>query len=903
MFLETRQSLKSNKKSKNPLFNQYIIINNYLLRGINRIAQKIPPFSASRKKREKNKGFPRMPPKKKKTQQEKITEEFFRVDKSDINYATEKQVKERIPDEKRVIERTVKQSPFSKEQISKSTIEKTYNRPNKEDLEIVEKTTIKQKRKYKKREKTSRRKTKPKKSKTSTSKEVKYSPPKVLLKKNGYELVITEKPQAALKIASSLGDSTKRDFHKVPYYEVDRNGNKLIVACAVGHLFTLNQNVKGSNIPIFDISWTPNFLVRKKDFTKRYYDTILKLAKNAGSITVATDFDVEGEVIGLNVVRYLCNQKDAQRMKFSTLTKEELNKAYENKHPHLKWGQAIAGETRHYLDWFYGINLSRALMNSIKTTGKFRIMSIGRVQGPALKFIVDREREIQEFKSEPYWQVYITIDDGKNKLELKHNQDIFDKKELEKFKNLRNQKAIAETTNKEQSLAPGTPFNLTDLQRESYRFYGITPSKTLQAAQSLYLAGLISYPRTSSQKLPPEIGYKEILRKIAKKYKVEELIKKSEPLEGKKTDPAHPSIYPTGQGDMILSGNEEKIYNLVVRRFLCLFCENAIIDNRTVKATTENKLIFSRKGSVIREKNWLKIYPTKIKEEKIPEINGEVKIVEQRIESKETQPPKRYSPASILTELEKRNLGTKATRAAILETLYDRGYVVNQSIKATALGISLIETLEKYSPIIIDEELTRNFENDMEKISEQAEITLKDSSVRLDSNKNFSEEKGKNEVIKQKLEQQEQKIINKAKEKITDIAKDFEKSKREIGKELLQANIKQREQQKIANKLIQCPKCKKGDLAITYSKKWRRFFIACDAYPNCKNTYSLPPERTIKKTDKICQECNFPIVMALKPGKKPWFLCFNPECPTNKEYQKKKGEFKKQLEQQENKSQ
>ncbi|MBT3405389.1 DNA topoisomerase I [archaeon] len=807
-----------------------------------------------------------MPLKKQKPREEKIVENFFRVDESNVERATEKKVKNTIVEEKKITERKIPEMPLSKEQISKATIEKKFSRPDRESLETIESTPIKPKRKYKKRKGT--RKKAKKKAKTTTSKIVKYNPQKIGLKNTGYELIITEKPQAALKIATALGDTITQENNKIPYYEVDRNGQKIIVACAVGHLFTLKQIIAGSSIPIFEVKWIPNYLARKGDFTKKYHDTILKLTKNAGSLTVATDFDIEGEVIGMNIVRYICNQKDAKRMKFSTLTKDELNNAYENKLPTIEWGQAIAGETRHYLDWFYGINLSRALMNAIKTTGKFRIMSIGRVQGPALKLIVDKEKEISKFKSEPFWQIFITINNKKNKLELKHNQDIFDKKELEKFKNLNGKTTIAETKKREQILPPPTPFNLTDLQREAYKLHGITPSKTLRSAQALYLSGLISYPRTSSQKLPKEIGYKTILKKISKRYKVENLIKKNTPTEGKKEDPAHPSIYPTGN-EQILSGNEEKIYNLIARRFLSLFCEDAIIDNKTVK-TKMNELIFSARGAVIREKNWLKIYPAKIKEEKIPDMEGEVKITNSRIEEKETQPPKRFSPASILTQLEKRNLGTKATRASILETLYDRGYIQGESIKATSLGISLIDTLEKYSPIIIDAELTRKFEGEMEKIRET---------------------KNKKNLI-----EKEQETLNQAKEKITQIAKDFEKNEKDIGKELLEANVKQREQQKIENKIIQCPKCKKGDLAINYSKKWKRSFIACDSYPNCKNTLSLPPNRTIKKTKQICKECQYPLLMALQPKKKPWIFCFNPKCPTNQAWEKKKEEYKKDME-------
>ena len=560
-------------------------------------------------------------------------------------------------------------------------------------------------------------------------------------------------------------------------------------------------------------------------------------------------------------------------MKFSTLTKSELEKAYENKSPTLNWGQAIAGETRHYLDWFYGINLSRALMNSIKTTGKFRIMSVGRVQGPALNLIVHKEKEILAFKPKPYWQIFITIRDKKNSLELKYIKDIFDKSKLNKFENLNGKEVSVETIKKQESIPPPSPFNLTTLQTEAYKFYGITPSKTLQIAQSLYLSGLISYPRTSSQKLPEAIGYKDILKKLAKEFKAEKLITREKPVEGSKTDPAHPSIYPTGN-TQILSGEDEKIYKLIVRRFLGLFCENALIDNKVVKATLDD-LTFSKRGQSIARKSWMEIYPTKLKEEEIPDMEGKAEIINSEIVQKETQPPKRYSPASIISELEKRNLGTKATRSSIVETLYDRGYVEGQSIQATPLGISLINTLDKYSPIIIDEKLTREFELDMDNIQ------------RIKS--------------KTKQEKKEEDIIEKAKISITKISKDFDKRKNKIGKELVEANEEYREQQKRENAIIKCPKCGKGDLAINYSKKTRRFFVACNAYPDCKNTYSLPPNGQIKKADKNCEECGWPMLTRLSKGKKPWTFCFNPQCPTNKEWAEKREAYNNQEKKEEGK--
>ena len=777
--------------------------------------------------------------KKRKTKpiEQKAAEDFFPMDIDNIKKTTEKMVKE-IPAINLI-----------------TTVKKTIEEDEKQ-IEKIEKSLKKTKPREKNNAKNS------KISKKVLKEEKTFSPPDITLKKGGYELIITEKPQAALKIANALGKAVRKDLKGVSYYEVDRDKKKLIVACAVGHLFTLRQNNPGPKLPVFDISWVPNYLALKKDFTKKYHDVLVKLAKDAGIITIATDFDIEGEVIGLNVVRFICNQKDANRMKFSTLTDKELNDAYESKMNSLSWGQAIAGETRHYLDWFYGINLSRALMNAIKLTGKFKIMSIGRVQGPALNLIVKKEREILAFKSQPYWQVFITL--TKPVVELKHIKDIFKKAELSKFDNIIGKIAKVSTQKTQQVIPPNPPFNLTVLQTEAYTHHGITPSATLRAAQSLYLAGLISYPRTSSQKLPDSIDYAAILKKLASQYNASSLINRNTPIEGKKTDPAHPSIYPTGNLQT-LDGDEAKIYNLIARRFISLFCEDAVIDNKTIKADVGG-LMFSARGSSVKNKGWMEIYPTKIIEKALPDANGEIKIGKSRTEEKETQPPHRYSPASILSELEKRNLGTKATRAAILETLYDRGYVREKSIEATPLGISLISTLEKYSPIIIDEELTRNFEKDMDAIL----------------------------TSKKDLEKKEENIKKKAKQTITEITKQFEKEGEKIGEELMNAQEEERQNQREKNKIMLCPVCNKGSLAITYSKKNRKFFIACNAYPECKTTYSLPPYGSIRTTTAKCWKCNYPMLMSLQKGKKPWTFCFNPACETNRErmeeYKKKKEE-------------
>jgi len=716
--------------------------------------------------------------------------------------------------------------------------------PPKEEIEIVEKIGKKQ---TKTRKRISKRKTT--KSKKTSSKPKKLSGNSIL--------IITEKPQAAAKISAALSGGRARQVKASPgvySYEFLKDGKNILVACAVGHLFSLSQDIKGSDYPIFDISWKPNFEVRKKDFTRKYYNNIKKLVKRANEVIIATDYDTEGEVIGYNVVRFIANQEDAKRMKFSSLTVKDLEEAYEKAEDHIDWGQAIAGETRHYLDWFYGINLSRALMNSIKSTGKFRIMSIGRVQGPALNLIVQKEREIQAFKPETFWRVFLDLVDKKdptNKLQVKYIKDITDKKDLDKFENLKGKEADVSTKKSEQIIPPPAPFDLTTLQTESYKFFSLTPSKTLQIAQKLYLAGIISYPRTSSQKIPETIDTKNILKRLSQRFKETKLVTRDKPIEGKKSDPAHPAIHPTGEFQE-LSGDEKKIYELIVKRFIACFCPDAKLANKIITALVDN-LKFKARGLEIKEKGWMEVYNAKMKETELRDMDGKALIEKVDIQEDKTKPPKRYSPASIVRELEKRGLGTKATRANILETLYNRNYIMdNKSIKATPLGIHLIESLEKHSPIIIDEKLTREIEKDME----QMQINNK----------------------KQELQKKEQQVLESTKKNLEKISKDFKKNESKIGKELVKATEEAWKQEAIANELNECPVCKKGKLTIKYSPRFKRRFVACNAYPKCKTTFSLPPNALIKKTEKICEHCGFPMLMSIKKGKRPWIFCFNPNC-------------------------
>ncbi|MEM4330907.1 MAG: DNA topoisomerase I [Candidatus Pacearchaeota archaeon] len=674
-------------------------------------------------------------------------------------------------------------------------------------------------------------------------------------------LIITEKPQAAEKISFALSEGKSeriKNKNGVSYFKFNRDGKTFFVGCAAGHLFILSQKI--NSFPCFDLEWVPSYK-KSAPFTKKFFDVLKELSKKSTSYIIATDFDIEGEVIGWNILRFIIGNeadKKAKRMKFSSLTKEELKSSFENLLPTINWGDAVAGETRHYLDWYYGINLSRALMKSLKESGNsFKVLSIGRVQGPALNLVYQRELEIQNFKPIPYWKVFITSKDEKgNLLELEYPQNLFEEKELSKFEILKGQKGYATTVLKESSLPPPIPFDLTTLQMESYKLFGLSPSQTLKIAQNLYLEGLISYPRTSSQKLP-NINFKEILKRIRDYTELVNYAIKEKPTEGKKTDPAHPAIYPTGYLKK-LEGNEKKVYDLIVRRFISCFCEPAIISKKKVTVKILN-IDFVAEGSSIIKRNWLNVYPSSFKEKEIPSLEGEVNIKEIRIEEKQTQPPARYNSASLVRELEKRNLGTKATRAMIVETLYERNYIKNNPIEITPLGKKIVESLMKYSPIILDEQLTRNFEEEMEKISQEKEGWFKHEEI----------------------------VLKKARDTISEIISSLNENLIEIGNSLSEANSQIIEEDLKERTLTLCPICKKGNLRISFNKKAKRYFISCSNYPDCKITFSLPPNSLIKPSKdergeiEMCPNCKeFPLLLSLKKGKKPWKFCFNPSCPS-----------------------
>lgn len=678
-----------------------------------------------------------------------------------------------------------------------------------------------------------------------------------LLKHMAYEVLIAEKPSAAQRISASIAEgavSTKA-VGAVKYYEIARKGKKILVVPAIGHIFGLKQKSGGWTYPIYDVEWVPSFKISEKSkHVKAYYDAIKSLAKGADSFVVGTDFDIEGEVIAFNILRFICGREDAKRMKYSTLTKTELESAFDKASSHIERGLADAGVARHILDYYFGINISRALTLAMKSAGRYKILSSGRVQGPTLKILAQKELEIKAFVPKPYWQVELEAEGFKA---LYEKDKIWDETEAKKVLGACAGKdaTVSKAEKKKVSDPVPEPFNLTDLQAEAYRVFKFPPKMTQEIAQKLYEAALISYPRTSSQKLPSALNLRGILEKLSKQQDYSKIaasvLKKEDlmPSEGKKTDDAHPAIHPTGEAPKAISAQEKKVYDLIVKRFISVFGDAAINENVNV-ALDISGLKFLAGGKRIVEPNWYELYaPYSAKKEVLlPELKeGEtVKISKANLLSKETEPPRRYTLASIIREMERLNIGTKATRAEIVQNLIVRGYIkAGSSVDVTDLGLKTISVLEKYLPDIVSVELTRKFEDEMDDIEKKK--TTPD------------------------------KVLSEARDELTKSLNAFRLKEKEVGAALLLALNMAASEENVVGK---CPACGKN-LRIIVSKATKKRFVGCEGYANgCRNAYPLPQAGMVKTTKDTCKECNSPIVKIITKGKKPWQLCLDPKCKT-----------------------
>ncbi len=684
-----------------------------------------------------------------------------------------------------------------------------------------------------------------------------------------YTFIITEKPDAANRIANALdraGKPKSLAHNGVPYYEAQRD-RKLLIVPALGHLYTVAADKKKPRqFPVLDYDWVPLYLAEKGASRLRIWlQAIADLAKGADDFVDACDYDIEGSIIGYCILRYACGGKEteAKRMKYSTLTAEELEKSYQSMLPSLDFPLIEAGLARHEVDWLYGINLSRALtLAAKKASNQYTTLSTGRVQGPTLKFLALRERNINCFVPTPYWTLKTRFSVDGKVLEAEHEKKAFEvKSEAEATaKRCKVKTGTAESVEKKQFRQPPPfPFDLGALQSEAYRFFSYTPIHTLAAAQRLYLEALISYPRTSSQRLPPEIGYARILRGLAKNraflQAAGELLSRTElkPNEGKKADSAHPAIYPTGKLPIkALAGAEKNIYELVVRRFFAVFGDPAL--RQTAKITLDlGGEKFLLVGTQTLEVGWLSLYEPfgRLRDTSLPLIKEGDSVAIKRIalEDRFTKPPVRYNPSSVVRKMERCNIGTKATRAGILQTLYNRKYVRDEKIAVTDLGFEVTNVLREYCPSIVSVEFTRDLEEKMEHIQEG---------------------KGKKtEVITQAVGALKPVIAN------------LQLNEPAVGQKLVRAVNQANLEERIIGP---CPTCHAGSLIIQYSKKTGKLFVGCTNYfkSACKTVFPLPQRGYIWPTARPCKECGWNTVQVWPKRGRPWNLCPNPSCPSKR---------------------
>src|SRR5207302_311649 len=658
-------------------------------------------------------------------------------------------------------------------------------------------------------------------------------------------LIVCEKPDAAARVARAIdedGDPRRTETKGVPIYESRNRKETILVCSALGHLYAVDSKTHTSRryYPIWDFDWKPKHLIDKKSARlARCIQVISSLASKADRYINACDYDVEGSLIGYTILRYACHGVDsnAQRMKFSTMTEKELRSAYKTLAPNLDLPLVDAGRARHELDWLYGINLSRLLTQStLKQNRGYSTLSTGRVQGPTLKFVVDREEEIQCFTPTPFWTIDATLTQNGQEYTLEY--------EKEKISTLAEAELVVrdcencilevestESRNTQQS--PPYPFDLSNLQSEAFRHFRYTPSRTVAIAEKLYLGALISYPRTSSQKLPPDIGYSEITRGIANmpqnKYLASKLTLNNSlrPNQGPKEDPAHPAVYPTGEPPkQVLIQLEANLLDLIIRGFMSSFAEPSLRESSKLTLKKEPHRFFLRGTHLLRE-GWIQFYKPYASDESqtLPnlKVGDKTPITNIQATQKFTEPPPRYNHSSLLRRMEEENIGTKATRAEIIEILYRRGYIKNIRIEATPLALKIVNLLNKYCPLIIDPAFTAKLETSMDNIQ-----TLKTSRSR---------------VIAETLDH------------LRPIMLDLIAREDAIGSQLAEIVVSQR----IASVTFDypCPQCG-SKLKIIRSRTSGKRFIGCTGYEKgCRFTLPLPQFGNLSITHTNCKICGF----------------------------------------------
>ncbi|WP_440952403.1 DNA topoisomerase I [Methanococcoides sp. FTZ1] len=661
-------------------------------------------------------------------------------------------------------------------------------------------------------------------------------------------LIIAEKHIAAKRIATILAPTKPKQVRVsgMDTYEYNDEDRTVVMGLS-GHIVQLDfpkaynnwQKVESRELIDAEIITTPTHV--------KIVSALKKLGKEATHVTIATDYDREGELIGveaLEIIRNVNPDVKFDRVFYSAITKKEIDDAFANP-ASVDFDLADAGHSRQVIDLVWGASLTRYLSISAGRLGKL-FLSVGRVQSPTLALIVDKEKERQDFVPKPYWEIYATLKDKSGELfNVQHKtQKFWDKEEAEKVMDIIGDNATVSSVEKAKKKdKPPTPFNTTEFIGAASSI-GYSAANAMRIAESLYTNGFISYPRTDNTVYPESIDMRaqiEIFKKGTFKEYAEKLLAKENlvPTRGKKETTDHPPIYPASLAKKSeLNDQEWKLYELVVRRFFATFAEEAEWETLKVRFDIEGEE-FKANGARLLHAGWRWYYPYNAPQDRLlPALEeGDVlSIKSKEMLDKETQPPGRYGQGRLIKLMEELGLGTKATRHDIISKLYSRAYVHGNPLQPTKTAFAVVEALEKYAPTITKHDMTSKLEEDMDRIAE-----------------------GK---IK------EDKVLKESRKMLDNVFAEFEENAENIS-ESLRAGLRE-------DKVIGiCQECG-SKLMVRRSKRGARF-IGCEGYPDCNFSLPLPKSGQVIVTDKTCEEHGINHIKIINAGKRPWELgC--PQC-------------------------
>ena len=660
------------------------------------------------------------------------------------------------------------------------------------------------------------------------------------------ELIITEKNNAARRIADILSGGTASSSRQngVNVYEW---GGKRCVG--------LSGHVVGVDFPEEYSDWRdvePVELidadVEKRPTQESIVASLRSLARRADRVTIATDYDREGELIGkeaYELVREVNESVPIDRVRFSSITENEVQNAFAEPEE-LDFDLAAAGEARQVIDLMWGAALTRFLSLSARQLGQ-DFISVGRVQSPTLKLIVDREREIQAFDPESYWELFADLEKDGSAFEAQYFYRNEDGNEAERVWDGPVAEAIHDriavddgsvsvdsVSRRTRTDTPPTPFDTTQFISAAGSV-GYSAQRAMSIAEDLYTAGYMTYPRTDNTVYPDDLDPEALLDSFVGHHTfgegAESLLELDaiEPTEGDEETTDHPPIHPTDElpKKSDLSDDEWEIYELVVRRFFATLAEAATWEHLKVVSELEGQVdvslphdteavTFKTNGKRLLEAGYHDVYPyLSTSENYVPDLDeGEqLEIVDSRIEEKETQPPRRYGQSRLIETMQQLGIGTKSTRHHTIEKLYDRGYIENDPPRPTQLAMAVVEAAEEYADRVVSEEMTSELEADMTAIAE-GEATIDD-------------------------------VTAESREMLEHVFEDLTDSREEIGDHL-------QESLKADKRLGSCPEC--GEDLLLRRSRGGSSFIGCDGYPECEYTLPLPSTGKPLILDDVCEE-------------------------------------------------